>query len=151
MGGSRVRLGFSAGRLAAMPALVLTFLFGASGSCTGESSVAWPPACTEEARASVMVSVLDGRGAPFPGATVTWRVDGREPQPAECADFGLLPPACARFVAGWEVAGAIEVRAEKAGFLPAAAAVTVLMDEFSCHVLTRDITLVMLPHRGDDR
>lgn len=147
---SRQRGGFVADRPARLSALLAALLLGTAGSCMGDG-VPMPQACTEEARASVMVSVLDGAGGPFPGAAVTWRANGGEAQAAECVDFTQPPAACSRFVAGWEVSGTIEVRAEKRGFVPAAAATTVPMDEFGCHVVTRELSLVMLPRRGDPR
>jgi len=132
-------------------ALALTLLIGAASACTGDTGAGNPRACTEEARASVMVFILDAGGAPFPGASVTWRANGGEAHPAECVDFSQPPSSCTRFVAGWEVPGAIDVRAEKVGFLPATAAVTVPMDEFGCHVLTREVSLVMRPFRDEAR
>jgi len=139
----RVRLG--ALRPVGLPALLLALLLGSAGSCAGNSGVAGPPACTEEARASVMVSVVDAGVTPILGAAVTWRANGGESQSAECVDFDLPPSACTRFVAGWEVSGTIDIRAEKGGFRPAAATVQVPMDEVGCHVVTQRVSLVMLP------
>jgi len=131
--------------------VTLALLLGAGGSCADGDGIDGPRACTEEARASVMVSIVDAGGAPFPGAAVTWRADGGVTHPAECVDFTQPPATCSHFVAGWEVPGTIEVRSEKTGFLTASAAVVVPMDEFGCHVITRQVTLVMLPARRDRR
>ena len=98
--------------------------------------------CTLEARASVVVSIIDLSGAPLLGATVIYRVDDGEEIEAECFE---PPDTCTSFVAGFEIAGDFTVRAEREGFQPAEAFVTVEFDELGCHVITQDVELTLVP------
>lgn len=116
-----------------------------AAACSAEGEPPDDMVCTEEARASVMVAVADGAGAPLPGALVTYRVDGGPSLVAECADPGLPAGACALFVAGYEVAGEFTLRAEKGGFRPVEATTTVRRDASGCHVITRQVTLALVP------
>ena len=101
--------------------------------------------CTLEARASVVVAVVNPTGAPLPGTTITYRVDGGEAQAAVCADPSVLLEACTVFVAGFEVAGNFTIQGQKAGFNLALASVRVEQDETGCHVLTQELTLPLTP------
>lgn len=105
-------------------------------------------ACTDEARASVMVRVVDFEGAPAPDAVVSWRVpEGDMGGEAECMD-----EACSSQVAGWEVEGPIELSAnlmqpsEEPGcywFSSANARVEVPVSADGCHVETQSLTLTL--------
>lgn len=97
-----------------------------------------PIVCTTEARASVVVQVVDAAGAPLAGATVSYRVDSGPEQTAECSETA---GACATFVAGREVVGDFSIRAEKAGSQAATASVTVQRDV--CHVITREVVMTL--------
>jgi hypothetical protein len=90
--------------------------------------------CTEEARASVQVTVDDGAGAPLNPDLITYSVDGGAAQDCE-----LVAEAGAEFVCGYEVAGSIEIRVEKAGYLPFTD--TVEVDEDECHVITEQLVV----------
>ena len=120
-----------------MVGLVVCLLTLASG-CSDEESD--DVVCTDEARASVVVRVVDATGAPLPGAMVTYRVDRGPRQSAECSE---LPGTCTHFVAGFEVAGDFTIRAERAGFQPATASIRVERDV--CHVRTQELLLTLVP------
>lgn len=108
----------------------------ALGGCGGTDEAIF---CTAEARASVMVQVVDAAGAPLAGATVSYRVDSGREQAAECY---APPDGCSTFVAGREIAGDFSIRAEKVGFQPAAASVTVQRDV--CHVTTGEVVMTLV-------
>lgn len=68
-----------------------------------------PPACTEEAVASVTVNVLDADGAPMPANVVHYYLNydteaGNQPEDAECINTD-----CSEWVAGWDQAGTFDV------------------------------------------
>jgi hypothetical protein len=117
--------------------LVLVGL-GLMAGCADDDTTTDGIACTAEARSSVTVTVVDGNGDPVTDATVTYTVDGGDPQQAEPFPDGT-------FVAGWELAGTFTVTAQKDGFLPAQETVTVAMDEVGCHVVSQTVQLVLLP------
>lgn len=96
--------------------------------------------CTAEVRWSVVVTIVDDAGAPLPGATVSWRVDGGPPQAASCIG---VPVGCSTFFAGEEVSGEFTITAEKPGSRTATAHVTVQRDV--CHVITREVVMVLTP------
>jgi hypothetical protein len=95
--------------------------------------------CTAEARASVVVQVVDAAGAPLGWATVSYRVDSGPVLAAQCY---VPPDGCSTFVAGMEVAGEFAIRAKKAGFQSAAASFTVQRDV--CHVTTREAVMTLV-------
>ena len=98
--------------------------------------------CTEEARASVTISVVDEEGEALRGASVTFSVDGGDVRSAECVD-GSEPEYCARFVAGWEEAGEFVIWVEKDGYLSRTYELTVEMTDDGCHVQSRDLTAAL--------
>ncbi len=121
-------------RLIALSALSLVAL-AASGCPTGV-------VCTEEARASVQVTVVDAAGTDLNDADVSFSVDGGGTFDA-CDDVDT-----GAWVCGWEVDGAITIRAEAVGFITDEQTVTVASDE--CHVIgqTLQITLDQAPIAG---
>lgn len=72
---------------------------------TGEPVDSGAP-CTEEARASVVVDIVDASGAPLSGAAVTYAGPDGVIQEAQCVD-----EACTQLVAGWEIEGEIALTA----------------------------------------
>ena len=96
--------------------------------------------CTAEVRSSVVVAIVDANGVPLPGATVNWRVDGGPLQAATCI---AVPAGCSSFFAGQEISGEFTISAEKTGWRPATAQVTVQRDV--CHVITREVVLTLTP------
>ena len=128
---------------ASLPAAAAIVVVSVFAACAG-SNDDWV-ACTEEARASVMVSVVDAVGSPLAGAVVTYLVNGVQPGTAECADPSTPAAQCSLFVAGYELAGAFEIAATRGGYRTARANVEVPMDEAGCHVVTRQVTLQLFP------
>ena len=94
--------------------------------------------CTTEARASVMVRVVDQAGAPLTGAVVTYTVDGSEPMAAEL----ILSN---QYVAGWETRGDFVITASLTGFVTAQATATVTEEASGCHVISESVELTLLP------
>jgi hypothetical protein len=94
-----------------------------------------PIACTQEARASVQVTVVDENGAVIPDATVVMQAAGRAEEP--CESFG----DASVFVCGFEISGPIAVRAEAPGRTPVERTVVVGETEDGCHVVTEQITI----------
>lgn len=92
------------------------------------------PVCTAEARASVLLTAVDGGGAPLAGYDVDFSVDGGAVQRVRCET--AAPCAIA-----YEVAGRFVLNATKPGHLPASASVVVGADE--CHVQTVPVQLTL--------
>jgi hypothetical protein len=88
--------------------------------------------CTTDARASVLVTVLDSNGALVPDAQVSYSVGGA-PQPCEDLIGGL-------YGCGSELRGDFAIEAVR-GTVSASMSVEVSADE--CHVITREIELVL--------
>lgn len=92
--------------------------------------------CTTEARTSVLVTVVDQVGAPLPGVTVSYRVDGGAAQSQPCDVSGACPLA-------FEVSGVFTFTASKLGYTSPSRTVTVKRD--ACHVVTERVTLTLIP------
>jgi hypothetical protein len=93
------------------------------------------PACTEEARPSVLVTVEGAGGEALTGVAVSFDTptgDGLR----TCSDIGTGVWAC-----GTELAGEIAVTAVADGHEAASETVTIEMTEDGCHVITEEITL----------
>jgi hypothetical protein len=88
--------------------------------------------CTTDERQSVLVTVLDSNGALVPDAQVSYSVGGA-PQPCDDLIGGLY--GCGR-----ELRGDFAIEAVRGG-VSAAMRVEVSADE--CHVITREIELVL--------
>jgi hypothetical protein len=99
-------------------------------------------ACTEEARASVQVTLVDDLGN-FPnGVSVTMQQAGQGEEP--CSDFGTD----GQVVCGYEIEGEIAVRASAPGYGPAEETVVVGRTDDGCHVVTEQVTLVLPAYDG---
>lgn len=94
------------------------------------------PVCTDEARASVSVSVVDDAGTFLSDATVVFSVDGGADEPCELVGD-------TSFVCGWERAGEIVVKASKAGLMGDNETVVVEMDADGCHVVGQAIEILL--------
>jgi hypothetical protein len=72
--------------------------------------------CTDEALASLVVTVVDEGGHPVPDAWVTFRLDGGPQQEAECLQSldATSPELCLRWVTAWEASGDFLVEATSA-------------------------------------
>ena len=115
----------SLARSLVLSALALAAL---AGCPTGE-------VCTDIAVASVTVRLQDAAGVDLSDADVSFSTDGGGTfTPCDDAIVG-------QWVCGWELAGAITVRAEAVGYVTAEETVTVEAD--SCHVLGEDLELTL--------
>lgn len=92
--------------------------------------------CTTEARASVIVRVVDDAGAAVADASVRWSVPDED-------DGGACEasPDGESWTCGWERSGELTVTAEAPGRSPVEATVEVGAD--ACHVQTEAVTLVL--------
>ncbi len=123
--------------------LVATAVALALLACLPGCELAGPVACTEEARASVQVTLEDDLGA-FPnGVSVTMQPAGQDEVP--CSDFGNTT---GEVVCGYEIEGDITVRATAPGHGPAEQTVTVGRTDDGCHVVTERVTLVLPSYDG---
>ncbi|HEY3446689.1 MAG TPA: hypothetical protein VGK67_10015 [Myxococcales bacterium] len=96
--------------------------------------------CTAEARASVVVTVVDAAEKVVTDAKVTFRVDGGVEQKAECQ--GTYANMCDKWHAGLEDSGTFVIVATSAdGTKRAEKTVVVKRDE--CHVQTELVMLVL--------
>jgi hypothetical protein len=117
--------------------LVLCALVAACGGGGGGGDAG--VVCTLEARSSVALTVLDASGAPLPGVTVTYQVNGGPTQSQACESNGTCS-------IGFEVSGTFNLAAAKAGYITNTTAVTVNRD--ACHVLTERLTLTLRQSPG---
>jgi len=121
-------------------ALPLGLTLAACGDKDAEDS-AGGIACTEEARSSVTVSLVDDAGAAIPAEAepvVEYAVDGGAAVPCDSMDG-------ASFVCGYEVAGELTISASASGFAPASEVVEVPMTADGCHVESQSLTLALSP------
>lgn len=100
-----------------------------------------PPICTEEARASLAVTVTESGGGAVDDADVTAALDGAAPQACEAVGQGDGSYACPFF----EQVGQFVVSAERAGFTGDSATVTVALTADGCHVDTAAVSLTLEP------
>ena len=114
----------------------------ALGACASRDDDA--TACPAIASASVRVTVFDVNGAPATDAKVTYAVDGRAAQPAECVN-PALDGGCERWVAGWEQLGSFVVSATSAdGTKHAEAAAEVVSTGGACpHAAQQAVVLTL--------
>jgi hypothetical protein len=122
-------------RVAANRAVVLanvftaTFLLSACGSSQTDDVV-----CTTEARASVMLTVIDAQNNKLPDVSVSYSVNKTSPKTQIC-DSAV---AC---VLEYEVPGEFSIMASKVGYLPASTTVNVTRG--GCHVNTQLVLLTL--------
>ncbi|MEY3214533.1 MAG: hypothetical protein RIT28_5014 [Pseudomonadota bacterium] len=94
-------------------------------------------ACTEEARSSVMLTLVDESDAPVVGASVIAATDSGD---LDCEDWD----ATGVYVCGYEVSGAFVISIEAAGFESQEIELEVGLTEDECHVETVQETVVMV-------
>lgn len=111
---------------------------GATVACLPEP----PVACTDEARSSVQVTVVDDNGTPLEVASVTMQPTGQEESPCD----RLGDPG--EFTCGFEIDGDSVVRAQAVGYTSAEQTVTVGRTEDDCHVETESVTLRLIALDG---
>jgi hypothetical protein len=109
--------------------LAATVLLYACGSGQSDDIV-----CTTEARASVMMTVVDANNTNLPDVSVSYSIDSASPKTQICDTNG----AC---VLEYEVPGEFSITASKAGYLPASA--TVKVSRSACHVNTERVSLTL--------
>jgi hypothetical protein len=109
-------------------AVVGVALIGQAGCSDDDEGVD----CTTDVRRSVLVTVLDSNGALVPDAQVSYSTGGA-PQPCDDLLGGL-------YGCGSELRGDFAIEAARGG-VSAAISVEVSADE--CHVITREIELVL--------
>ena len=97
--------------------------------------------CTEEARSSVQVTVVDESGNASLAATVRYQLNGGDWANADCvvsAEAG-----CEEWVTGYEQPGTYNIEASSEGYQTATATVEVLETEDGCHVDTEQVVLTL--------
>jgi hypothetical protein len=99
-------------------------------ACTKEVEFA----CTDQAEASVVLTLLDEAGLPVEGAAVTYQEAGGDPEPCGEDSGGV-------WVCGMEVSGLLTLAVEAPGYQPQTVDVDVGADE--CHVITEALTVVL--------
>ena len=81
--------------------------------------------------------MVDETGEPTTAAGVEWRREGEASfQPADCVGAG---DPCDEFVAGWEVAGSLEIQVTDCP----ESAVVVMVEQGECHVISEQLDLVV--------
>lgn len=128
--------------------LLLTscFLLPRGGDTPIVVAVPPEPGCDDMAVAALYVEVRDLDGAALEPSTLEWRIAGEQWAPADCWD-----ESCTSWVAGWNVAGDMEVRASLSGTVDgmaccehiaeAEARVTIVWDDWGCHPESQEIAL----------
>ncbi len=108
-------------------ALLLWFLVASSAGCD-------PKICSNEARISLVVTVVNELGEPVTDATVTFAEGAAPAEP--CGGEG-------DYVCGQEVDGDLTIRVEREGYEPFEDVVHVAYD--GCHVVTEELFVELVP------
>ena len=97
--------------------------------------------CTEEARASVQVTLSDAQGVAIAAATVRFQVNGGDWQDATCisTDTSL----CTEWVTGYETEGTYNIEASKEGYETGTATTEVTLTDDGCHVDTQQVSITL--------
>jgi hypothetical protein len=111
--------------------LAATLLLCACGASdnTGDQAV-----CTTEARASVMLTVIDAQNNKLPAVSVSYSIDKASPKTQICASNGEC-------VLEYEVPGEFAITASKVGY--SSASTTVNVSRSTCHVNTEQVILTL--------
>ena len=107
----------------------VALLLSACGSAQTDDVV-----CTTEARASVVLTVVDAQNSKLPDVSVSYSVDKASPKTQTCASNGEC-------VLEYEVPGEFLITASKTGYSPASAAVKVTRS--LCHVNTERMSITL--------
>jgi hypothetical protein len=113
--------------------LILPLALLSAFTACGDKEVA----CTEEARASAQLTLVDEAGAPVVGASVIAATDTGD---LDCEDWD----ASGVYVCGYEVSGPFVISIEAEGFEPQEIELEVSLTEDECHVETVQETVVMV-------
>lgn len=101
-----------------------------------------PKACTEEARSSVTLKIVDAdTDEVLPEATIVWSVDDGFDTITSCTDNEDLVDDCESFPLTYEVAGEFEITVSAEGYIDQTKTVTVEKDE--CHVIGESLIFKM--------
>ncbi len=111
----------------------LSILLAATLALTGCPDV--EKACTDDARASVTLTVVDETGTPIPDAVVAYAVDGGASEACESWAAG-------EFVCGMEESGDFVIDVDATGYAPTTVDLTVGADE--CHVIGEVLEVELL-------
>jgi len=95
-------------------------------------------ACTDEARSSVTVAVVDAAGATVTDAQVQFSVDGAAAQNCDAPSPGVVDT----YTCGYEIEGHFVITATRAASTGMA---TVDVAANECHVAGREVTLTLSP------
>jgi hypothetical protein len=102
--------------------------------------------CTEEARSSVTLKILDsGTGEPVSEATITYSVDGGSDTSLECTDVEEFVDNCGSFPLTYEVDGTFEITVSSPGYADKTRTITIEMTADGCHVVGKVLTFNMTP------
>jgi hypothetical protein len=116
-------------------ALSITAGLVALAGCTEVEKI-----CTDDARASLVVSVEDSLG-PVEGLTVEYAVDGGDFE--ACGDDGG-----GDYICGMELSGLFEVRIDAEGYELFEGELEVLMDEDGCHPAMETMLVTLLEEQA---
>ncbi len=109
--------------------------------------------CTMEARASVLVKLVDKEGNPVSGDSVFYgHIDEDANEQLRASHRGeCLDDECTEWVVARELTGIFDVHASACGALTHETGIHVGMTDDECHVDTQEITMVMeaCPHPGN--
>jgi hypothetical protein len=98
--------------------------------------------CTDEARFSVVVEVVDAQGEPVPGATLRYVYEGGEPTAAQCSSRDAND-VCTAWWIGSEETGMFIVTATAPGGASGTAIAFVGETDDGCHVETQERRVVV--------
>jgi hypothetical protein len=113
--------------------LILPLALLSAFTACGDKEVA----CTEEARSSVQLTLVDESGAPVVGASVIAAADTGD---IDCEDWD----ASGVYVCGYEVSGVFVISIEAEGFESQEIELEVGLTDDECHVETVQETVVMV-------
>jgi hypothetical protein len=109
-------------------------------ACSGE--IEQEGFCTFDARASVVVSVVDPQSKAVEDARVTFSLDGGPDQQAECSAGGGTSGSCARWTAERERAGDFLIKVTSADGKHSAQQ-QISVGEDRCHVITETVAITL--------
>lgn len=108
----------------------------------GCSSSNSPVNCTQEARSSVVLKIIDeDTGQVLPQAWVAFSVDGEPQETIHCDNDSQGLGYCGALVLAYEVDGIFEMIVSSTGYTDATRTVTISKDE--CHVIGQNLTIAM--------
>ncbi|MCC7460017.1 MAG: hypothetical protein IT286_01825 [Proteobacteria bacterium] len=103
-------------------------------------------ACTEEARSSVTLKIVDADTEEVLDiANVTYSVDGGTETTTGCTDDEAFVDHCGTFPVTYEVAGEFEITVSSPGYEDKTRTTTIVKTEDGCHVVGKLLTFKMNP------